>query len=595
MMDPLIPVLSLCFAGRDDNYMLDFKYRVSTCIEHYARSLKSLGRLGQLEIEFVDWGSVAPLSSSLDLSTEGAALCRFLYVSPEIVRRTQAGSDSFHATRSCNAGLRRARGRYLLLGGADQLLPKSSLESLLRLLNGELDVPIRVEDTLMMVPRLQVPWQFVQRKPSLEDWDHFMFFNEYALPREPLPPLSYMFGGAGGIVFSKKIMNRTRGLNEELSNWGMNDVDFGFRVTQEADFVHLNNLGIQFFHMEHPPQVGARAERTVLSNLPWSKVIQANSAGWGLWGEVVVEQRASKHRNPCTVSESQSVENNSAMAPSIDDTVEEIKSPQVFEHVAKVMKALYPTDWADRIESLSGLCLLAWYGAQRLPRRYLEVGLQGPDACAVVVAACPAAQICEVDALEGNLPGKRLSALLSVLIGVGLRSHLHFLNCEMQDIGHRLATLSSGFPDFDLIHLRAERLPASQQNVIRGLLRLLSDGGALVVSRSGGPLAAPEIEALRACGSTISQRVYRSSDGRAAMVLKQQGYGQAISPEVVMETSIDFPVSYYWRAGAAERVPMLRRMTRKLWKELLRVKRLLGTLLYPQKEVSWTHRGRNGK
>ena len=50
-------LLSMVVMGRNDDYMGNFKYRLSTCINYVARNLKKLGRLDHVELMVTDWNS----------------------------------------------------------------------------------------------------------------------------------------------------------------------------------------------------------------------------------------------------------------------------------------------------------------------------------------------------------------------------------------------------------------------------------------------------------------------------------------------------------------------------------------------------------
>ena len=63
----LSKLLSFCIFGRDDDYMLDFRYRITTTINYIARNIKNLGQQGEVEILVTDWGSHAPMAHTLKL------------------------------------------------------------------------------------------------------------------------------------------------------------------------------------------------------------------------------------------------------------------------------------------------------------------------------------------------------------------------------------------------------------------------------------------------------------------------------------------------------------------------------------------------
>ena len=54
-------LISFIFCGRNDNYLGDFKYRITTTISYLCRNLKRIGRLKDIEVIIVDWNSEIPL------------------------------------------------------------------------------------------------------------------------------------------------------------------------------------------------------------------------------------------------------------------------------------------------------------------------------------------------------------------------------------------------------------------------------------------------------------------------------------------------------------------------------------------------------
>ena len=94
---------------------------------------------------------------------------------------SQKGSDSFHTARAMNTAIRWSRGQYVLVSNPDQLVTRAGLDALLRMLREDIAIPADMTSSLMLVPRVQVPWQFVQRQPDLQEWERYLFYNEFAL------------------------------------------------------------------------------------------------------------------------------------------------------------------------------------------------------------------------------------------------------------------------------------------------------------------------------------------------------------------------------------------------------------------------------
>ena len=48
-------LLTVAVTGRNDDYMGNFKYRLTTCLNYLARNLRDLGRLDEVEVLVTDW------------------------------------------------------------------------------------------------------------------------------------------------------------------------------------------------------------------------------------------------------------------------------------------------------------------------------------------------------------------------------------------------------------------------------------------------------------------------------------------------------------------------------------------------------------
>lgn len=70
-------LLSVVVIGRNDNYMGNFKYHLTTCLNYISRNLKDLGRLDDVEILVIDWHSDIPLSKVLALGLEARQIWDF--------------------------------------------------------------------------------------------------------------------------------------------------------------------------------------------------------------------------------------------------------------------------------------------------------------------------------------------------------------------------------------------------------------------------------------------------------------------------------------------------------------------------------------
>jgi len=476
-------LLSICMTGRDDDYTLDFRYRITTTLNHFARSLKNLGRLEDVEICVTDWGSQIPMARTLELSPEAAQICRFIYVPPEVIRATQDGKEYFHTTRALNVALRRGCGRFLTLMGADLIFLQHSLEAMLNLLDGKVGLPINIDRTLMMVPRLEVPWQFLERQPGLEEWDRYLLLNEYSLSQVPTVAKNVL-AGAGGFMMHRDLYHQVQGCDERLTGWGWSDNDLGLRVSQNYPFLWLSSVGIFMFDMGHPP-TGRRASEVAKPNpFIYNPMLQVNEASWGLGEYELEEQKAQKigdlksgkHGEPHLNTTDESREKPLSQIKS------ELQSSEVYQRVERICGRFLRMGWEVDENELDALFFLAWHGSRCFPHKYLELGFSRGYGTAVVADACPSVEVYGVDRWEGILQKNTPVNLSRVLYEVGLRGYLRFLNGDIDTAVQRLRESFMGPFRLDLAFVRGNTLSGNELEAMLGLIPCLAAGGALVLT-----------------------------------------------------------------------------------------------------------------
>jgi hypothetical protein len=332
-------LLSICMSGRDDDYMLDFRYRITTTINHLARSIKNLRQQDKVEILVTDWGSHVPMSQTLELSPEVAEVCRFIYVSPDVIRATQEGKDDFHAPRAFNVAIRRAKGQFIMLYNADTLIQEYPFAQVLRLLNGEIPLPVSVERTYFMMPRIDVPWQFLQRHPNLEQWDRYLLLSAKSTPLEPTTFSS--FGGAGALLTSRFLWKALRGGDERYSGWGWTDNDLGMRVSINYPWLSLSTYGVFLHHMGHKPHSGRRQHAWNNPN-PWhyNPVLHVNDKDWGLGGYELEKQApqimSSSELSGCRAKQHIVSEPSESWPQSFEEIVSELTSNMSIKHIEQI-------------------------------------------------------------------------------------------------------------------------------------------------------------------------------------------------------------------------------------------------------------------
>lgn len=482
-------LLSICMMGRDDDYMLDFKYRITTTINYLARNLKQLGRLDEVEILVTDWGSEVPLAQTLPLSPEAGQICRFLYVPPAVVCAVQQGREGFHISFALNAGLRRAIGKFVVVSPTDTLITWHGLEAILELLKGNICLPVSIDHTYFFCSRYRVPWQFVKRQPTLAEWDRYLLLNTCELQGEESALFS-LSKGAGVLMMHRSLWHDLRGTDERLGSWGWHEIEMALRVTEYHPWVELSSLGVVSFHMDHPPS-GRRAFIVKEKANPriYNLAFQINDENWGLGNH---ELEIQTPKNVCAAEE---VGDSSALpresdspkvaswAQSWQEIAVELTSPKTRDHAEQII-GLFLGDWAHwdiDFGNIDALSVLSWYSQYRYPRRYLEFGIGRGYTAAVVAAGCPSVEIYGIDRWKGVLQRHTpLSVARMLRKGVMHCGYVRFINGEIGTAVQQLRDSFIGSFDFDLVLVRGDLLGSDAVKQVSDLLPHLAGGGALV-------------------------------------------------------------------------------------------------------------------
>lgn len=482
-------LLSILLTGRDDDYTLDFKYRITTTINYLVRNLRRLNRLDDVDILVTDWGSRVPLAKTLLLSPEAARICRFLYVPPVVVRATQNGEEIFHTSLATNVGLRRGRGEYLLLSAADTIIPEHTLESILALLRGKAPAGVVVDRTYFLLSRYHVPWHFIQRQPTLAEWDRYLVLHagEYGRDKTAVFGVS---GGVGALMMHRLLWHEVRGLDERLGGWGTNDVDLGLRVTQRYPWIELSCIGISVFHMEHPPGKRPTTPQSRQNPPIHNADVQINNENWGL-GAYDLEIQYAEHIEPPPESADSP---NSDQKPGSQDVVSweqsyrevlaQMTGDEIRDDVRQIVDIMGKSGWTRDLQEVDALFFLSWFSRYHNPRIYLEFGISQGYAAAVVANACLGVEVYGIDRWDGVLYRGAPYDIAVILLRRCLAhtGYVRFINGNIRTAVRRLRDSFVGPIRFDLVLVRGDLLADDAAKQVLDLLPYLSSGGGLVLT-----------------------------------------------------------------------------------------------------------------
>lgn len=527
------PLLSMVVTGRNDDYLGNFKYRITSCLNFAARNLALLERLEEVELLVTDWGSETPLSHVLPLTSEAARITRFLHVP-----RATAG-EKFRPVLATNVALRRGRGRYLMLFDADSLVPRFALRNLVDTLAGRVAAPFDLERTLMLFSRYHVPFETCQHELDLEAWEPYLARAAGAIPREQ--GLSGLGGSSAGLLMHRDRWFEVGAFDEGLALNGWSDADLALRVTQRYGWIDLSCLGVGAFHQEHWPTnqrgvwPGGVNPRTVPRHM------RVNDDRWGLADAVIDEQRSTATSDPSNVMR--------APHPprSLDEVTRTLTAPEVTRHVTWTAQLPLRTE-----PEWEAACAIASQCLRRPPFAFVEYGMAQTCISSLVAATNPGVELYVIDDWQRHCP----EDVLVLLREVGYGGYTRLVTGDPATGFTRLTASVQAPFRFDLALVRTAMLgedAATQLLDIAG--HLLAQGALCVISRTSAELS----EHLRTLQAAYPRNAFLTGRSGQTVLMLSEHIAQA------GRETVDF--------GRPRRASVLRRalkLGRTIYKRLLR-------------------------
>ena len=276
-----LKTVSFIIAGRNDNYLGNFKKRLQLSMNFLAHSAHQAGISHDLELLLVDWNSDTPLLNELNLSEECLKLTRVVEVSTETAERhKQHDEQNFHSTLSYNTGIRRANSKYVFIIPADTIIPHSALQNLYNLLMGQYVLPYSLEQVVFKISRKMIPYL---KSPSfdysVEELDLYLATCSSSFYLSTRPNIT---AGMASIGTSKEIWSESGAFDEKLGDWGFSDHEFGLRVEQLYHGLELSHYGILFYDLDQ----NVSSKQIVINRSSnreiYSDKLHVNTKNWGL-------------------------------------------------------------------------------------------------------------------------------------------------------------------------------------------------------------------------------------------------------------------------------------------------------------------------
>jgi hypothetical protein len=300
------PILTVLVQGRNDSYMGNFLWRLSTCINKHAENVFRLQARDTVELVLTDWGSGndSRLDQALTLSEEAKQLLKTIHVVPETAAKYNRDSP-YSWVHAVNTGARRCRGKFILFCDSDGYFPLESLQRLLEGISRNRLGEYALGETFFVGSRFHIPARFHASGPSLAEIDNFIQGNHASFEHDKIK-LQFFSGNAAAYFWSKQIWEECRGFDERLIHWGWYDIDLFIRLASKYRAADLEDLGILTYHLEHYSDKKQRITQTEMprkwNNTAPPKVYASNPADWGLIREPLQISQWSFHPAPPTAT-----------------------------------------------------------------------------------------------------------------------------------------------------------------------------------------------------------------------------------------------------------------------------------------------------
>lgn len=456
-------MLTICMIARNDNYCGNFLYRLQTSINYIANAVKELNLHHAVEILIVDWNSDSKLSNDLHISPDAAQIIKFIHVPPEEATQHNPEGKAFNTTLSQNVALRRATGRFLMFMPSDVLFPKASLKNLLELLQSGCTDQFQVDQSLLLVGRKFIPWQFIAQEPDIESIEKFLTYNSWQCADPPyLPGLN---AHMGAMLMSHDLWHQAQGVDESLTRWGWSDIELGLRINQKFQSIVLSHYGIFCYEMDCEPQM--RSQNLINKNpTNISPDLTTNDTNWG-----ISDKKLKTYTIPPTPSSKTEKKEKLLSRRELLVNLSEAPRMDKLVHCLGAHKLKGP-EWP-------AIYLLASTLNMIQPQYYLDYGASKSMGSYVVPADNPAVYYL---AINNNQDGDQLNDFIVVLRDqFDFSGHFHLVGGDMETALDRLLEHIKITDKLDMVYYLPDNYQATYLAQFDSIIPNLAENGAIIL------------------------------------------------------------------------------------------------------------------
>ncbi|MFZ5807176.1 MAG: glycosyltransferase family A protein [Verrucomicrobiota bacterium] len=454
--------------------MGNYLYRLKTCLNFLATSAADLKRLDDVEVMMTDWGSEIPLRDALELSPEAAQMTTFVEVSEEAAKKVYP-EGAFYPSGAYNASIRRATGKFIMLTDSDCMIPPQGMETLMRILSGEIPFLTPLSETFFYIRRYQIPWENAQRQPSVQDWRRYIQFHAGALRKE-LSEGGMLGGYAAAQLMHRDRWHETRAYDENLKGWGWCDNEIMIRMNQKYPWVDLISHGIYGLHMEHWSRNSRKdTSRKNINPMQIHYKMEVNDAHWGLANHDFPMRKAT----PAAITQEHDFQPLKGSCFDREQFQKELYTKDTLVMIAWILKQENVSP-----EEREAVLALATFCVKEYPRNMLYVGELLKYSIATVFQTCPGIESYflapwkeGITNAESFNPDK-----FSEFLGhVKYCGYGRFLTVPWDRMDDSLDAALGTSSNAELIFLHRPTLAQNFEEVFPKLLSRLAPGGVMIV------------------------------------------------------------------------------------------------------------------
>ena len=267
----------------NDGYYEDLLYRIQKTLDLNLFFLDKIKDKNKIEIIIVDWGSKKKFSDLIHVNSKFKKQVKFVYVNEKVTKKYSRNyKNNFNIDTSFNAGIRRAKGKFIIVGGCDQFFDLSSWRNLINFAKEN-----KGNKNIFLVPRKILDYDLY--KSNFNNEYYLKSLNHFNSTNFKFKAHTFYTGGGFATMLSKSNYTFFRGLNEKMRPGTSNDSESVLR----SNLYGLNKINTDKFgiHLtKFPPIENSLRNKIVYSEgfrtqpSP-TKKINVNSLNCGLKNE----------------------------------------------------------------------------------------------------------------------------------------------------------------------------------------------------------------------------------------------------------------------------------------------------------------------